>query len=54
MHFKMAHFNIKNAKSTVRQSQVCYLRTTHSSALNKVVLKSTLRKFIEPCNFLQR
>ena len=30
----MVHSNTTNAKSRVRQSQVCYLRTTHSSALN--------------------
>ena len=30
----MVHSNTKNSKSRVRQSQVCYLHTTHSSALN--------------------
>ena len=30
MRSKMVHFNTKNAKSRVRQSQMCYLRTTHS------------------------
>ena len=33
MCFRMVHSNTKNAKSRVRQSQVCYLRTPHSSAL---------------------
>ena len=31
---KMVHFITKETRSRVRQSQVCYLCTTHSSALN--------------------
>ena len=33
MCLKMVHSNTKKAKSRVRQSQVCYLHTTHSSVL---------------------
>ena len=35
MCFEMVHSNTKIAKSRVCQSQVCYLRTTHSSALKR-------------------
>ena len=34
-HFKMVHSNTKTANSRVRQSQMCYLHTTHSPALNR-------------------
>ena len=33
IRFKMVHFSSKNAKFRVRQSQVCYLRTTHLGPL---------------------
>ena len=36
--FQMIYSNTKNAKSKVRQPQVCYLRSTHSSALKHIWL----------------
>ena len=40
MRFKMVHSDTKNAKSRVRQFQVCYLlRTTHSSLRDPLLLK---------------
>ena len=39
VRFKMVHSNTKNAKFRVCQSQVCYLWTTHSSALKQVTFE---------------
>ena len=38
MRFKIVHSNTKNAKSRVRQFQVCHLHTTHSSVLNALYI----------------
>ena len=38
LRFEMVHFSIKNAKCRVGESQVCNLRTTHSSVLNYITL----------------
>ena len=39
LRFKMVHSNTKNPKSTIRQYQVCCLRTTHYSALKLIIGK---------------
>ena len=44
MHFKMVHSNTENAKSRACQSQMCYLRTTHSLALNICLNLCTLKR----------
>ena len=45
MYFKMVHFSIKNAKLRVVSSQVCNLRTSHSS-----VLKSEM-ELVSVCSY---
>ena len=46
MSFKIVHSNTKNAKSRVRQSQMYYLRTTHSSIILKVLFVCFLFCFV--------
>ena len=36
MRFKIVHSNTKNAKTGVRQSQMCYLRATHSALKSSI------------------
>ena len=40
LRFKMVYSNTKNPKSSIRQRQVCCLRTTHYSALKLIVGKN--------------
>ena len=45
MRFEMVHSNSKNPKPRVRQSQVCYLPLTHSSALKITFRDDELAEF---------
>ena len=45
--FKMVHSDTKKAKSGVRQSQLCYLRTAHSSVLKLICFETFQQKIRE-------
>ena len=47
MPFKIVYSNTKDEKSEARQSQVCYLRTNHSSVLKESVFGSCKQRNLQ-------